>query len=779
MIKRILPIYKTGWFYLILLFWGTSYWFISTGGLNIINQANINILNKLSPVKISPSASSLLTSADILSLASSFEEKDVDAIIAALSYHPNSQVTLLGNYSQSFIEKLEKALAAVNRQEKVIIASNSVYSGKTVEIKSSMMFSEVINWFRFSSNTQLNKLDSQSLLYAPLLLNQKQSLPIIWQQDSKLYLSLVGEIIRQLSEENKLSLNEHWQFSLENENNKVISKKLPLGLFTDIYITANAYKYNLKQFDTLNSRYDFTLLNDELINSVAKLTVNDYLNQQENIYANSPALYKMIIISDSNFYSGKIIEPLLTKINRGEYLYQGLLSKFISWFIALLGFIMLWFIVSLPMKKQAIFLFSYYLLLTVIQYFIYKQQQWFAGQELMFIITGTWAILLAYQKEYDWFLSLVGEAKLSQKSVTETTLSTKNSPKQQKSSHKYHYNSPQNFSPKRNTKTQTDAENSTVVSPKTNAAATSKENLEQTLVITDKAPKSQATIKKHLTVESFGRYQVEGILGKGAMGVVYQGVDPKINRHVAIKTLQLSDDIDSEEFIEAKSRFFREAQTAGGLNHANIVTIYDVGEENNLGYIAMDLLTGAPLSLFTQPDQLLPTPLVYQLMIQITDALTFAHSQNIVHRDIKPANIIYDDDLLKVTVTDFGIAYVSDNSKTRTGIIMGSPYYMSPEQILGSKVDGRSDIFSLGVTFYQLLCGHLPFAGESIATVAYQITKGKAEAVNQRNNQLPTSALRITNKAMHKDIEKRYQTMAEFRLALANALKRDFKISAS
>ena len=189
MIKRILPIYKTGWFYLILLFWGTSYWFISTGGLNIINQANINILNKLSPVKISPSASSLLTSADILSLASSFEEKDVDAIIAALSYHPNSQVTLLGNYSQSFIEKLEKALAAVNRQEKVIIASNSVYSGKTVEIKSSMMFSEVINWFRFSSNTQLNKLDSQSLLYAPLLLNQKQSLPIIWQQDSKFSIS--------------------------------------------------------------------------------------------------------------------------------------------------------------------------------------------------------------------------------------------------------------------------------------------------------------------------------------------------------------------------------------------------------------------------------------------------------------------------------------------------------------------------------------------------------------------------------------------------------------
>jgi serine/threonine protein kinase len=310
------------------------------------------------------------------------------------------------------------------------------------------------------------------------------------------------------------------------------------------------------------------------------------------------------------------------------------------------------------------------------------------------------------------------------------------------------------------------------------------DELEQTLVILDSPQsrtqqkvQSQAKISHHLTVENFGRYQVEGILGKGAMGIVYQGVDPKINRHVAIKTLQLSDDIDSVEFGEAKERFFREAQTAGGLSHANIVTIYDVGEDNHLGYIAMDLLTGAPLSLFTQPGQILPTPLVYQLLIQITDALDYAHNQNVVHRDIKPANIIYDDDLLKVTVTDFGIAYVSDNSKTRTGIIMGSPYYMSPEQILGLKVDGRSDIFSLGVTFYQLLCGHLPFEGESIATVAYQITKAKAIAVNQHNKNLPASAMRICNKAMHKDIEKRYQSMAEFKLALTSALKKDFKVS--
>lgn len=332
---------------------------------------------------------------------------------------------------------------------------------------------------------------------------------------------------------------------------------------------------------------------------------------------------------------------------------------------------------------------------------------------------------------------------------------------------------------------------SSVSAGKTNAAshsqassmnelsAVAENNVEQTLVILDNPAVNNISTTQQTSVENFGRYQVEGVLGKGAMGIVYQGVDPKINRHVAIKTLQLSDDFDSPESGEAKARFFREAQTAGGLSHANIVTIYDVGEENHLGYIAMDLLTGAPLSLFTQADKILPTQLVYQLLIQITDALEYAHQQNVVHRDIKPANIIYDDDLFKVTVTDFGIAYVSDNSNTRTGIIMGSPYYMSPEQILGLKVDGRSDIFSLGVTFYQLLCGYLPFEGESIATVAYQITKAKAIAVNQRNTNLPTSAMRICSKAMHKDIDKRFQSMSEFKLALSNALKRDFKITAN
>ena len=303
------------------------------------------------------------------------------------------------------------------------------------------------------------------------------------------------------------------------------------------------------------------------------------------------------------------------------------------------------------------------------------------------------------------------------------------------------------------------------------------ETLEQTMVITpgETIPDLDTTFS--FKADKFGRYQVEGILGKGAMGLVYQGVDPRINRHVAIKTLQLSEDIDVDDFDEAKQRFFREAETAGNLSHANIVTIYDVGEEGLLGYIAMDLLTGAPLSHFIKPQKLLPPALVYQLMIQITDALDYAHRQHVVHRDIKPGNIIYDDDLHKVTVTDFGIAYVADNSKTKTGVIMGSPYYMSPEQVLGKQVDGRSDIFSLGASFYQLLSGCLPFEGESVVSVVYQITNEKHKPVTACNESLFPSALRITNKALHKNKDKRYQSMQEFKLALISALKRDYKMA--
>lgn len=276
---------------------------------------------------------------------------------------------------------------------------------------------------------------------------------------------------------------------------------------------------------------------------------------------------------------------------------------------------------------------------------------------------------------------------------------------------------------------------------------------------------------------TLGRYRIDSVLGKGAMGVVYRGIDPAINREVAIKTLALSQEFEDQDEQNARDRFFREAETAGKLNHPNIVTIYDVGEEHDLAFIAMDLLTGVPLDNHIKPDHLLPVSLVYQLMLQIAAGLDYAHNKGVVHRDIKPANIIYDDEKQSVIITDFGIAHVTDQSKTRTGAILGSPFYMSPEQIQGKKVDGRSDIFSLGVTFYQLLTGQLPFRGDSLASVALNITTKKHEPVRKIRADLPASASRIINKALQKESDKRYQSIAELKDALTNALKRDFNTS--
>lgn len=786
MFKRILPIYQTGWFYLILFFWAASYGSILDGGLNQANQLNINLLNKLTPTQTASGLHPVLTTSDILTLQSSFGANDVSAIKSLLSYYPNSQVTLIGSQSELFMAKLKAYLMSTARNKKVLIASNNISSGQTVEVQSTMMFSNALNWFRYSSNDKIKRVDSNYFIYTPLLLNLRQSFPLLWQQKGQTYLSLPGEILKQLSQNNELPLNEHWQLNLISKQDDLVSEKLTLGFFGEVFTTGQAYQVKPINLGISNNRYYFDNLDESAISSSHLTPVGQFIEQRYSSSAFPLPQYKAIIITDHTFHEDEMLKPLLIKLTSGDYQSQGLLSIILCWILAVVALGFIWFIRHLPLKQQLISIMAYGIAIFIIQYFLFKQQQWFEALPIILLLAGSWTLLFAYQKEHDFFLSaLVHQADQQDNSSHLTTrepTKSKAEVKAKKIANKQDYRLPQNFVPAPIAKKNAITSYTQVVSPaKTTPQPQpqSEEDLEQTLVIVDNALQAKAKVSHHLTVDNFGRYQVEGILGKGAMGIVYQGVDPKINRHVAIKTLQLSDDIDSSEFAEAKDRFFREAQTAGGLSHANIVTIYDVGEENNLGYIAMDLLTGAPLSLFTQPEQTLPVPLVYQLLIQITDALDYAHNQNVVHRDIKPANIIYDDDLLKVTVTDFGIAYVSDHSKTRTGIIMGSPYYMSPEQILGLKVDGRSDIFSLGVTFYQLLCGHLPFEGESIATVAYQITKAKPVAVSQRNTKLPASALRITNKAMHKDIEKRYQTMAEFKLALVNALKRDFKINAS
>jgi serine/threonine-protein kinase len=263
-----------------------------------------------------------------------------------------------------------------------------------------------------------------------------------------------------------------------------------------------------------------------------------------------------------------------------------------------------------------------------------------------------------------------------------------------------------------------------------------------------------------------GRYQVEKELGKGAMGVVYLGKDPKIGRTVAIKTLALSQEFEADELEEVKQRFFREAETAGRLNHPNIVTIYDAGEEHDLAYIAMEFLKGRDLMPQTKPGNLLPLPKMLSVVARVAEALAYAHRQNVVHRDIKPANIMYDAQVDSVKVTDFGIARITDSSKTKTGMVLGTPSYMSPEQLAGKKIDGQSDLFSLGVTLYQLACGRLPFQGDSMTQLMFKIANEPPADILGIDPTLPECLAALINKALAKDMAARFKSGEEMAQAL-------------
>ncbi len=263
-----------------------------------------------------------------------------------------------------------------------------------------------------------------------------------------------------------------------------------------------------------------------------------------------------------------------------------------------------------------------------------------------------------------------------------------------------------------------------------------------------------------------GRYEIEKELGRGAMGMVYLGRDPKIGRTVAIKTMALSQEFDESQLVEVKERFFREASTAGRLNHPNIVTIYDVGEEHDLAYIAMDYLEGVNLTQYTNPDQLMPLNEVFFIVGKIAEALDYAHSNQVVHRDIKPANVVYNAPKRQVTVTDFGVAFLVDANKTKTGTILGTPSYMSPEQLAGQKVDGRSDLFSLGVMMFQMVTGELPFIGDSIATLLYKIANEKHPDPRLFRPDLPHCIGRVIDKALRKEMEERFQSGRQLVTAL-------------
>lgn len=253
-----------------------------------------------------------------------------------------------------------------------------------------------------------------------------------------------------------------------------------------------------------------------------------------------------------------------------------------------------------------------------------------------------------------------------------------------------------------------------------------------------------------------GRYKLIKPIGQGAMGTVYLGQDPHINRETALKTYRFDEEYDPADAEKMKQRFFREAESAGKLSHPGIVTIFDAGEQDQLAYIAMEYLEGQDLREHLKKGVLLPIRKVIDYVADIAEALAYAHRNGVVHRDVKPANIM----LLKVgavKITDFGIARIMASSKTRTGVVKGTPYYMAPEQITGKKVDGRCDIFSLGVVLFQLLTGRLPFTANSPGALLHKIVNEPHPDPRSLNPGIYKPLAMIIDKALAKDITRRYQ----------------------
>jgi len=265
--------------------------------------------------------------------------------------------------------------------------------------------------------------------------------------------------------------------------------------------------------------------------------------------------------------------------------------------------------------------------------------------------------------------------------------------------------------------------------------------------------------------ERFGRYEILAELGRGAMGIVYKARDPKINRVVAVKTFSLAGQPPEEE-REYRERFFREAQAAGCLSHPGIVTIFDVGEEpeTHAPYIVMEFVSGQSLEkLLSQDDHKLPLYTALQLTQELAEALDCAHAQDVVHRDLKPANILITEDG-HAKIADFGVAKLNLATHTLAGRVLGTPAYMSPEQLNGEAVDGRSDLFSLGIVLYTVLTGYRPFQGNSAMTVSYKVVNRDPIPATVLDTQLPQELDYIIAHAMAKDPAQRYQRGLEIAL---------------
>ena len=265
-------------------------------------------------------------------------------------------------------------------------------------------------------------------------------------------------------------------------------------------------------------------------------------------------------------------------------------------------------------------------------------------------------------------------------------------------------------------------------------------------------------------LQRVGRYELLGRIGKGGMGVVYRGRDTVIGRLVAVK--MLVSDIDVSE--ETRERFFREARSAGQLAHRNIITIYDFGEEAGRAYIVMELLNGESLTTVLSRPERLPLEQQVEIMARVAEGLAFAHARGIVHRDVKPANLFLTTEGA-IKVLDFGVARIASSKLTRSGLIVGTPDYMSPEQVMGKVVDQRSDVFSAGAVFYQLLSGRKPFASKNLPTTLNKVMGENPPPLTE--TEAPAELAAIVMKALEKDPAKRYQRMVDMLASLTRFLQ--------
>lgn len=269
--------------------------------------------------------------------------------------------------------------------------------------------------------------------------------------------------------------------------------------------------------------------------------------------------------------------------------------------------------------------------------------------------------------------------------------------------------------------------------------------------------------------EKLGKYQIRATLGRGAMGVVYEGFDPLIERTVALKTIR-KDLLDHDQLDEILSRFKREAQAAGRLNHPSIVTVYEYGEEGDIAYIAMEYVRGRELKEFLDKNKRFSLGVIVKIMTQLLDALAYSHKHGVVHRDVKPANIIVLKDG-RVKVTDFGIAHIESSSLTQFGDVLGTPSYMSPEQFTGETVDARSDLFSAGVILYHMMTGEKPFPGKAMTTIMHRVINAVPIKPSELNFKVPSVLDDLVVKALAKRPADRFQSAGEFARALVAASK--------